>query len=98
MTTPTATEIAAEVRRGSRKPREAVQEALDRIAERDEPLGAFQVVRADRALAEADEVATRADLADLPLAGVPIAVKDNVAVAGEPMRSGTTASPRDPST
>lgn len=98
MTTPTATEIAAEVRRGSRKPREAVQEALDRIAERDEPLGAFQVVRADRALAEADEVAMRADLADLPLAGVPIAVKDNVAVAGEPMRSGTAATPRDPST
>jgi amidase len=92
MTQQTVTEIAAAVRAGALPPRVATQAVLDRIAERDEQLGAFQVVRGERALAEADEVAARSDLADLPLAGVPIAVKDNVAVAGEPHRLGTRAS------
>jgi amidase len=87
----TAGEIAERVRRGILAPRVAVQEALDRIEERDAAIGAFQVVRRERALAEADDVAVRSDLADLPLAGVPIAVKDNVAVAGEPMRVGSAA-------
>ena len=92
----TAIEIAERVRRGVLKPREAVQDALDRMAERDATIGAFQVVRRERALAEADELAARSDLADLPLAGVPIAVKDNVAVAGEPMRRGSAATPDSP--
>jgi amidase len=87
----TASEIAARVRQGILSPRETVQDALDRIDGRDATIGAFQVVRRERALAEADEVAARNDLADLPLAGVPLAVKDNVAVAGEPMRRGSAA-------
>ena len=58
-------------------------------------LGAHQVVRGDRALAEADELDHRAGLQDLPLAGLPIAVKDNVAVTGEPMRNGSAASDLD---
>jgi len=41
-------------------------------------------------------VARRADLAQLPLAGVPIAIKDNVPVAGEPMRNGSPLSPDEP--
>jgi amidase len=66
-----ASEIAARVRKGILAPREAVQDALDRVDERDATIGAFQVVRRERALAEADEVAARTDVADLPLAGVP---------------------------
>ena len=54
------------------------------------------MVRREAALAEADEVAARADLADLPLAGVPVAVKDNVAVSGEPMRDGSAGLRPDP--
>ncbi|HSR26335.1 MAG TPA: amidase family protein, partial [Candidatus Eisenbacteria bacterium] len=61
------------------------------IAARDLAIGAFQVVRGEQALAEADAVAGRPDLADLPLAGVPVAVKDNVAVGGEPTRHGSAA-------
>jgi hypothetical protein len=38
-------------------------------------------------------VDARADRADLPLAGVPVAVKDTVPVAGEPMRLGSAAMP-----
>lgn len=95
---PTATAIAAAVRAGTLAPVDAVRAALDRIAARDGAVGAFQRVRAEAALAEAAALATRADLAALPLAGVPIAIKDNVAVTGEPMRGGTRASSERPST
>jgi len=87
----TAAEIAAAVRQGKTSVRGAVQEALDRIAAADPRIGAFRKVRHDAALAEADELARRPDLADLPLAGVPVAVKDNVPVADEQCRHGTAA-------
>jgi len=96
----TAHEIAEHVRLGTVSPVEVVRAHLDRIASIDERIGAFEVVRAERALADAEALAERSDLADLPLAGVPVAIKDNVAVSGEPMRSGSVASdpqlqPRD---
>ncbi len=91
----TAADTAAAVRAGQRTAREHVQDALDRITATDPAIGAFQVVRADAALAEGDAIDARPDRDALPLAGVPIAVKDNVPVAGEPMRSGSLAT--DPS-
>ena len=87
----TAAEISAAVRHGKSTARAAVQQALDRAAAADPRIGAFRELRHDAALAEADELALRPDLADLPLAGVPIAVKDNVAVAGEQCRHGSAA-------
>ncbi|GAA1952595.1 amidase [Catenulispora subtropica] len=87
----TAAEISAAVRHGESTVRGPVQEALDRAAAADPRIGAFRKVRHDAALAEADELALRPDLADLPLAGVPIAVKDNVAVSGEQCRHGSAA-------
>lgn len=95
--TDTAAGTAARVRTGELSPRQAVQASLDAIAARDLAIGAFQVVRGERALAEADAVAERPDLAELPLAGVPVAVKDNVAVGGEPMRHGSAATSPQPS-
>lgn len=61
------------------------------IAERDPALGAFVLVRPEAARAEAAALAERADLADLPLAGVPVAIKDNLDVAGEATRHGSLA-------
>jgi amidase len=92
----TATQIAAAVRAGQVTAREVVQEHLDRIRAVDGELGAFVRVRGRRAPAEAEEVDARPDRADLPLAGVPVAIKDNVPVAGEPMRNGSLATPADP--
>jgi amidase len=92
----TATQIAAAVRAGDATAREVVQRHLDRIAAIDADLGAFVRVRGDAALGEADAVDARHDRKDLPLAGVPIAIKDNVPVAGEPMRSGSAATPDTP--
>jgi amidase len=68
---------------------------LARIDALDGRIGAFQRVRPERARAEADAVDLRPDRFALPLAGVPLAIKDNVPVAGEPMRHGSVAS--DPS-
>lgn len=85
----TASDLAAQVRSGALLPGDVVADALKRIEAADYRLGAFQLVRAVRAAAEAQELSARADLATLPLAGVPVAVKDNIAVAGEPMRDGS---------
>ncbi|WP_037317132.1 amidase [Amycolatopsis orientalis] len=79
----TAVEIAAAVRAKELDPVQVTREALARIEAADGVVGAFRLVRAEEALAEAAAVADRADLADLPLAGVPIAVKDVTAVEGE---------------
>ncbi|ALV31976.1 amidase [Streptomyces sp. CdTB01] len=92
----TAAEIAAAVREKRATPRDVVAEHLARIERLDGRVGAFRVVRAEAALAEADEVASRPDLAELPLAGVPVAVKDNLAVRGEANRVGSAATPEAP--
>src|SRR5690606_6262338 len=92
----TAVEIATAVREKRVTPREVVADHLARIERLDGRVGAFRVVRAQAALAEADEVAARGDLAELPLAGVPVAVKDNLAVRGESVRNGSAATPDTP--
>jgi amidase len=92
----TVTEIAAAVRAGELTARAATEAALARIAERDPTFGAFQVVRTEAALREADAVDQRADRFSLPLAGVPIPIKDNVSVSGEPMRIGSAGSDDTP--
>ncbi|MET8244969.1 amidase [Streptomyces sp. NPDC005202] len=91
-----AAEIAAAVREKRATPREVVAEHLARIERLDGRVGAFRTVRAEAALAEADEVAARPDLDELPLAGVPVAVKDNLAVRGESTRIGSAATPDTP--
>ncbi|WP_053662167.1 amidase [Streptomyces sp. MMG1121] len=92
----TAAEIAAAVRAKEVTPREVVAEHLARIERIDGRIGAFRKVRAQAALAEADELGARTDLAELPLAGVPLAVKDNLAVRGESHRDGSAATPDTP--
>jgi amidase len=57
---------------------------LRRIEAIDPKLNAFRVVRAEQALAEAEQVDRSG-----PLAGVPIAVKDDIALAGEVATRGT---------
>ncbi|MFI1507039.1 amidase [Streptomyces sp. NPDC020597] len=93
----TAVEIAAAVRDKQVTPREVVAEHLARIERLDGRVGAFRTVRAEAALAEADEVAARPDLGELALAGVPVAVKDNLGVRGEAMRVGSAATSGVPS-
>lgn len=77
---PTAVETAAALREGRLTARRAVEHALARIAALDGTLRAFTVVRAEEALREAD--ALDAAGAGGPLAGVPVAVKEEYDVEG----------------
>jgi amidase len=76
--------LAAMVRAGEVSPPELVELYLRRIEAMDGKLNAFRVVRGEQALAEAERV----DRAG-PLAGVPIAVKDDIDLAGEVATRGT---------
>ena len=86
----TAAAVADDVRAGRLSALDATREALRRIETRDGGLGAFQVVRRDAAVREAAALDS-AGTAGLPLAGVPVAIKDNIPVEGEPMRVGSAA-------
>lgn len=95
MNLPTAVELAHAVRSGKLTAVDATKATLSRLEKHDPQIGAFQVIRADRALAEAAKLDSRGDKTSLPLAGVPIAIKDNIPVAGEPMRDGSAATSAD---
>ncbi|GAB2960277.1 amidase [Micromonospora polyrhachis] len=87
----TAKQIARAVRRGDASATQVVADHLDHIATADRELSAFRVVRAGEAIVEAEKVDEQEELADLPLAGVPVAVKENTAVAGLPTWNGSAA-------
>lgn len=72
--------------------RELVELHLGRIARFDSQLNAFRVLFAERALLEADQAdARRGAGSERPLLGVPIAVKDDIDVAGEITAMGSNA-------
>ncbi|MFF0267061.1 amidase [Kribbella sp. NPDC004536] len=91
ITLDTAVQLAGDVRAGRRSAVSITREYLARIEQYDGNLNAFQSVRNAGALADAAAVDNDPRRADLPLAGVPVAVKDNMAIAGEPVRHGSAA-------
>lgn len=87
----TASEISESVRSGRWSAEAVVREHLDLIGAQDARWGAFRVVCAEAALAQAQALDASPTRADLRLAGVPIAIKDNVAVAGQVTTHGSAA-------
>ncbi len=88
--TPDAVGAAAAVRAGEVGAVELVTAALDRIAEHDPTINAFTVVLGEQALAAARDL-DAAGPSDLPLAGVPVSVKDHIWLAGVPATNGSVA-------
>ncbi len=84
MTTATAVSVAAAVRSGARSAREVTDEALAAVAAGDDDFHVFLDVMADEARAQADAVdaAVAAGRDPGPLAGVPVALKDNLCTRG----------------
>lgn len=87
----TAKQIARAVRRGDVSATQVVADHLDHVARVDAELGAFRTVRGGEAITEAEKVDEQEELANLPLAGVPVAVKENTPVAGLPTWNGSAA-------
>ena len=85
-----ATEIARRVASGEVTAREVTATFIARIADLDRSINSFITVLADRALEQADrlDAERRAGAPAGPLAGVPVAVKDMVDVAGAPTTAG----------
>jgi aspartyl-tRNA(Asn)/glutamyl-tRNA(Gln) amidotransferase subunit A len=80
----TAVEIAAAVRSGERTARSVVDEHLAAIEAREPELHAFNLVLADEARRQADEIDAADPSTRGPLAGVPVALKDNLCTQGIP--------------
>lgn len=80
----TAVELSAAIKDKKVTVREAVEVSLDAIAKKEESLNCYVTVDREGALQRADEVQKKMDDGTLtgPLAGVPVAVKDNMCTKG----------------
>ena len=79
-------QLVEQLRAGELSSREATQACLNRVEQVDDRLNAFISVDANDALAQADAAdQSRTAGEDLPLLGVPVAVKDVLAVRDQPL-------------
>lgn len=89
----TLSELTARLARREVTAREATQACLDRIAQVDGSIHAFLSHDPADALAQADaadqQIAAGASFAQQPLLGVPLAMKDVLAVRGQPLNCGS---------
>ncbi|MDY6287384.1 MAG: Asp-tRNA(Asn)/Glu-tRNA(Gln) amidotransferase subunit GatA, partial [Lachnospiraceae bacterium] len=80
----TAAELSADIRAGRIRVADAVRQSLQEIKEKDQDIHAFITVDEEGAMKRAEEVQKAIDDGTLTglLAGVPIAVKDNICTKG----------------
>ena len=84
--------LAELLQHGHLTPRELTEFYLRRIETGNPRLGAFVSARAEQALAEADLALERLRAGERgPLLGIPVAIKDNIDIAGEITAHGTGA-------
>lgn len=84
-----ACEISDAVTSGRTSAREVCEAFFAQIATRDASVRAFLSLDPDRALERAARLDLRHERAGLPLAGVPVAVKDNICTRGLPTTAGS---------
>ena len=79
----TIREVRDAIRSGTRSAADVCSDALARIEQANPSLNAFNTVVADRAMARAREIDKDPDRwRSAPLAGVPVALKDNLCTRG----------------
>lgn len=80
----TAVELGKKLQAGKVNVREAVQSALDMIAKKEPVLNSFITIEKEKALAKAEEVqkGIKTGVYKGMLAGVPVAIKDNLCTEG----------------
>ncbi|HWN79772.1 MAG TPA: amidase family protein, partial [Bradyrhizobium sp.] len=88
--TETVTAIVAAHRAGTASPAQTVARSFARIRDHDDPAVFISLRDEKEAIAEAEALSAR-DAAQLPLCGIPVAVKDNIDVAGLPTTAGCPA-------
>ena len=80
----TAVELGKKIKAKEVTVVEAVQEALDAVEKKEKDVNSFVTVMRKEALEKAKEVQEKIDNGELtgPLAGVPVAIKDNMCTKG----------------
>jgi aspartyl-tRNA(Asn)/glutamyl-tRNA(Gln) amidotransferase subunit A len=80
----TAVELGKKIKAGELTAVDATKQALAQIEALDQDLNCYVTVEADKALARAEEVQKQIEAGTLagPLAGVPVAIKDNMCTSG----------------
>ena len=80
----TALELGKKIKEKEISVKEAVEASFARIHESEEVIHAYVTVEEEKALKEAEKIQVRIDSGELtgPLAGVPVAVKDNICTEG----------------
>src|SRR2546423_5473716 len=75
-------DLEGRIARGDTTARGTVQTALEAAEKLNDTLNAFLEIDRDGALLRADSIDIESDRSSMPLAGVPIAIKDNICVRG----------------
>ena len=80
----TAVELGKKIKSGEVTVKEAVTACLDQIEKAESTIHAYVTIDREGALKKAEEVQKKIDEGELtgPLAGVPVAIKDNMCIAG----------------
>src|SRR5436853_7046050 len=74
--------LTSSIARGDGTARATVESSISAAGSLNDSLNAFLQIDRDGALQRADEIATNPNKDTLPLAGIPIAIKDNICVRG----------------
>ena len=80
----TAVELGKKIKNKEVTAVQATQAALDAIRQKEKAVNSFVTVDEEKALQRAEEIQKRIDAGELtgPLAGVPVAIKDNMCTEG----------------